>query len=309
MDKSKFNRTLIELSQHITSDLLENMKYMCQDVVLPAKMERVKTALNLFQALEECGKISINDTQYLMDLLEAEGKSKLVEKLRPFNNGVAIDMSQGSLMSYTDVTQARNEFPNVSEAQLNVYRQVLRQISNSLRANELQELCYCCEEAEAAGVQHKANLTGIALFNFLEQRRLIFPDNLEYLRERLYTIRRMDLQNLVDLYTRSYLGGQPSPLIRQDPVHQQQHMHGYQPPAYNPSFHPGITYSRITMLVIFCFGLKCWVGYNILKTNAHKKPMYTFGEYCSQNQFQSHKVIECKTISDYQLTNKFNNCL
>ena len=145
-------------------------------------------------------------------------------------------------MSYTDVTQTNTEFPNVSEARLNVYRQVLRQISNSLKVNELQELCISCEEARAAGVQHRVNLTGITLFNFLEQEHLISPDNLEYLREPLYVIGRMDLQHWIDQYTRSYLGGQPTPLIRQAPVHQ--------PPAYNPTFHPGIMYSRI--LSYFC---------------------------------------------------------
>lgn len=241
MDNSKFHRTLIELSQHITSDVLENLKYMCQDVVFPSKMEKVITPLDLFRALEECGKISCNDTQYLIELLEAEGKSSLVKKLVPFNHGLPDirGMFQGSLTSYTDVTQTRTEFPNVSEAQLNVYRQVLRQISNLLKANELHNLCYCCEEAEAAGLRHKANLTGITLFNFLEEKGLISPDNLEYLSERLYLIGRMDLQNLVERYTRSYLGGQPTPLIRQAPEHHQQHIYGHQLPPYNPSFHQG----------------------------------------------------------------------
>ena len=219
---------------------------MCQDVILPFRMEKVKSPRDLFQALEECGKISCNDTQYLIDLLEAEGKSSLANILTPFNHGSSTNMFQESFMSYTNVTkhqqQARPEFRDVSEARLNVYRQVLRQISNLLTADEVQSLCYCCVEAEAAGVKHKANLTGITLFNFLEQKSLISPDNLDYLRELLNTIGRMDLQNLIEQYTRSYLGREPTPLIKQDVVHQQQHMPAFNPsipPSYNPSFHPG----------------------------------------------------------------------
>ena len=234
-----FHRTMIELAKYITSDVLDNLKYLCQDVVLPSRMERVRKPLDLFQALEECGKISVNDTQYLIDLLEAEGKSTLARKLAPFNRGSTTDMFQESLSSYTDIQQqqqTRNEFPNVPEARLNVYRQVLRQISNSLRADELQNLCYISEEARTAGILHRANLNGIALFNFLESKLLISPDNLEYLRERLCTINRLDLRHLVEQYTRSYLGGYPEPSSSwQAPVVEQRYDHQ---PAFNPHY-PG----------------------------------------------------------------------
>ena len=247
----RFHRTLIEVSRHITSDILDNLKYMCQDVVVPTRMEKVRTARDLFQALEECGKISINNTQYLIDLLEAEGKSHLITKLAPFNHGSVTDVFQETLSSYVDVQQPhqpRVEFPNVPEAQLNVYRQVLRQISNSLRGDDLQSLCYSSQEASMAGIQHRANVNGITLFNFLEKKLLISPDNLEYLRELLYTIGRMDLQNLIEQYTRSYLGGHPIPLSGQAPVVQQQQYGYQQPPAYNPTYHPGNINNTISIL-------------------------------------------------------------
>lgn len=234
----RFRRTLIELSKYITSDVLENLKYMCKDVVLSYKMERVKSPLDLFLALEECGKISINDTQYLIDLLEAEGKPNLVAKLTPFNHGVVTGVFPESLSSYDNIPlqqQTAFEFRNVPETQLNVYRQLLRQISNSLRANDLQNLCYSSPEAEMAGIQHRANLSGTTLFNFFETRFLIAPNNLDYLGRLLNVIGRLDLQNLIDHYTRSFLGGHPSPLSGQAAQFvQQQYDHHY--PANYPSY-------------------------------------------------------------------------
>ena len=243
-----YRLTLMEISKHITSDVLDSLKYMCQDVVVPARMERVKNARDLFQALEECGKISKNSTQYLIDLLEAEGKPHLAQRLMPFNNhgNVVMEMSRESPSSYVDVRQqeqTRMQFPNVPEQRLNVYRQLLRQISNSLQLNDLQSLCFISQEAEMAGMQHRRDFNGITLFNFLENKLLISPDNLEYLGDQLYRIGRLDLHNLVEQYTRSYLNGYPLPLNRRLPVvqqqQQQQQQQYYQPPAYNPHYHQG----------------------------------------------------------------------
>lgn len=242
----KFHLTLIEVSKYITSDVLDDMKYLCQDVVVPARMEKVKSSLDLFRALEECGKISITNTQYLIDLLEAEGKSNLVEKLVPFNHTAVTDVLQESSSPYNDVQQqqqTRTEFQNVPEAQLNVYRQLLRHISNSLRVDDVRNLCYSSQEAEMAGIQHRANVNGTTLFDFLEKKLLISPNNLDYLRERLYTIGRMDLQNLIEQYTRTYLGGYLVPLSGQAPLvqqHVQQPQYDYERPPYNPSYHPGM---------------------------------------------------------------------
>ena len=240
--------TLLELAKYITSDVLDNLKYLCQDVVLPSRMEKVKTARDLFQALEECGKISVNNTQYLIDLLEAEGKSSLARKLAPFNHGSATNMFQESLSSYIDVQQQqrRTEFPNVPEARLNVYRQVLRQISNSLSTEELHNLCYISEEAMTAGMLHRANLNGVAVFNFLESRLLISPDNLEYLREKLYRIHRLDLHHLIEQYIRSYLGGYPKPLSGQQAPVVAEQRYDRQLPHY-----PGNNSTTILLLTLF----------------------------------------------------------
>ena len=242
MDNNKtFNQTLVDLGKCITTDTLEDLKYLCKDVVLPARMERVKRPLDLFQALEECGKISATNTQYLIELLEGEGNQKLAVKLAPFNRGIPTDhdMVQEALSSYNDVQyqqqqQTRVEFPNVPETQLNVYRQVLRQISNSLRADDLQNMCYTSEEAVRSGLRSWTNLSGKTMLNFFEGKGLISPDNLDYLKKLLFDNGRMDLHNLIEQYSRIYLGRYSKPLNPWPPPVTEQQRHYHQPPPYNP---------------------------------------------------------------------------
>ena len=61
---SDFHRTLNDISKHIDSN---NMKYMCQGVVMPAEMEEIKCPLNLLRELEECSKIYDGNIQSTSD--------------------------------------------------------------------------------------------------------------------------------------------------------------------------------------------------------------------------------------------------
>ena len=76
-----FHQTLHVLSSRISTDTLDGLKYMCQDVLSEAQMNHVKTALDLFKALEENGTISAVNTEYLVNLLMDERKPELVKLL------------------------------------------------------------------------------------------------------------------------------------------------------------------------------------------------------------------------------------
>ena len=83
MDKEvNFYQTLRELSKHIlSSNTLDALKYQCQDILSLSKVNSIISPAQLFQALEECGKLSVNNTQYLADRLAAIGKPEFVEIL------------------------------------------------------------------------------------------------------------------------------------------------------------------------------------------------------------------------------------
>jgi len=209
---NEFRKTLSQLSKHIDSDTLADLKYLSQDVIGAAKMEKVNSPLDFFQALEQCGKISVNDASYLADLLESENKPYLAEKLAPFMGGHSTNtIFQESLLSLNQpqhLKQSTNFF-DVSDSQLSTYRVLLNRISNSLELRQVRTICYLSKEAEYAGVIHRANLSGSMLFNFFEQQVLISPKNLQYLQDMLQNVGRLDLCQWIDQYTMTFMHGQP----------------------------------------------------------------------------------------------------
>lgn len=97
-----FHQKLRELSRQISSDTLDSLKYLCQDSLSEAKLNSVKTPLELFTALEEQGKISANNTEYLVELLRAEGKPELERILVHGSLNVICEESNSS---YSNTTQ------------------------------------------------------------------------------------------------------------------------------------------------------------------------------------------------------------
>ena len=108
---SNFYRVLNEVSKYIDTDTLNSMKYMCGNVVVPAKMEKVTTALDLLKELEGCGKIRDGDVQFLIDLLVSEKKPILVEKLVQFNYSANESLLDQESLSLRSVWQQSQQQP------------------------------------------------------------------------------------------------------------------------------------------------------------------------------------------------------
>ena len=97
-----YHQNLHELSSRISADTLDSLKYLCQDALSEAKLDSVKTPLDLFTALEEQGKISANNTEYLVELLRAEGKPELEKVLVHGSLNVICEESSST---YSNITQ------------------------------------------------------------------------------------------------------------------------------------------------------------------------------------------------------------
>ena len=97
MSRFSFHWVLSDISKQINSDTLDRMKYKCRGVLSAMQMDKIKTSLDLLKELEECGKISDGDVAFLIQLLESEGKSKLVPTLLLYNYNVANETMQESL--------------------------------------------------------------------------------------------------------------------------------------------------------------------------------------------------------------------
>ena len=201
-----FRHTLMKVSKHIDSEMLTHLKFVCLDVVPAAEMEKVNNALDFFQALEKCCKISAENSDYLFSLLEKVGGTNLAKRLTPFCSYAANEKNQdfSSLSSCAGFELKVDE--DLETIKFTWYRQLLGKISNSLTRENVDNLCLLSQEIKLAGT----NIDGSVFINSLEQMKLISPINLEYLRERLCKIGRGDLQLLIDQYVIHCLNGQPT---------------------------------------------------------------------------------------------------
>jgi len=109
----------------------------------------------------------------------------------------------------------------------NSYRYFLKRIVKSLSPKEVNDLCYISQEAYSAGLQNKTTFSGTILFKFFEQRMLITPDNLDFLRNCLQSINRLDLCKQIDDYTITCLNEPPlsygEPLTQLHPPFEEPH--------------------------------------------------------------------------------------
>jgi len=87
------------------------------------------------------------------------------------------------------------------------YRHLLKRVIKSLSTDDVEDLCFISTEANSSGIRNKANFNGIVLFKFFEQRMLITAENLEYLRNHLKNICRIDLCRLIDEYVNTHVSG------------------------------------------------------------------------------------------------------
>lgn len=206
------------ISKHMSSEVLTSLKFMCQDVVPAGDMEKIKNVLDFFQVLEKHGKICAENSDYLFKILEDVGATKLAKKLGPFCSN---DTYQ-ELSSFSSYAGSVIEEFNISEVKLKCYRQLLNKISCSLTRDNVHNLCLFSQEAELAGAH---DIDGLAFISVLEKRKLISPNNLEYLRERLHEIGRADLQNLISQYTMHFVNGQSLDTLASTGVHHQEKVH------------------------------------------------------------------------------------
>jgi len=83
----QFRYKLKCLSDQLTSSDLESLKTLCSGDV---NAEDITSAIKLWKSLQDCGKLNINNLDYLMLLLTSIGKQHLFESIfSPTSNGMS----------------------------------------------------------------------------------------------------------------------------------------------------------------------------------------------------------------------------
>lgn len=84
MSSPRFNGVLLDISNQLSQDQLEQLKFLMQDVIGKRERETVRSGLQLFQLLTQRGRLSAGYTDYLAPLLRDVHRPDLAEKLTSF---------------------------------------------------------------------------------------------------------------------------------------------------------------------------------------------------------------------------------
>ena len=181
-ERMKFRRCLIKIANRLTNQDFEYLKFVCDDSVPVARMERVRSALDLFQALEERGKMALYDLGYLSNILGSVNRANLLDELT--NEGIDVPVPEG--------TGARPDF---------LFRVCLLRIAQGLSSEDVNSLRFLWSDAYL-GISADKVYSATQLFQLLERRRFLTCDDPRKLYDELHEIGRSDLCHHINNYLR-----------------------------------------------------------------------------------------------------------
>lgn len=82
-----FKALLLEISNQLSKDQLDKLKYLCQDEIGKRQTEKIDNGISLFTTLTERGKLGADNTELLGQLLSEIRREDLLQKLNAFVNG------------------------------------------------------------------------------------------------------------------------------------------------------------------------------------------------------------------------------
>nr|XP_020469385.1 FAS-associated death domain protein [Monopterus albus] len=86
MSSLALNAVLLEISKQLADEQLDNLKFLCGNMIGKRELEKVKNGTKLFQLLMERNKLGADTTEYLSELLEKIGRDDLSDKLKNFQS-------------------------------------------------------------------------------------------------------------------------------------------------------------------------------------------------------------------------------
>ncbi|ESO93559.1 hypothetical protein LOTGIDRAFT_53303, partial [Lottia gigantea] len=175
-----YRQKLVQLDSELDSDNVKCLKYLCFDVIPASKLEKITQGTDLFELLEQKGFLGNGNYFFLAECLSKIGRRDLSE--------VALDHNQLITTLFEFV----------------LFRSLWFDISEDLDA---EEVCKCLyyygdvPKSKRGGIK-----SGIDFLNFLEKKKKIGPDNMDYLLDVLKTIERNDLVQMIQKYTERISG-------------------------------------------------------------------------------------------------------
>lgn len=191
MEGMKFRKSLLGISNQLSRQDLELLKFLCENDVPRARMERVMSGTDLFNALEERGKLSVKNLGFLVEALKSIGRMKLVETyLR--NEGFVITPSSLAF------TGAGPGAPVSNQTLQYLFRECLVKVAQGLVSTEVNSLVYVYQPK--LQVSPDTVFSATQLFTLLQQRQIVTTKDMRLLYDGLCQVHRYDLAALVNEY-------------------------------------------------------------------------------------------------------------
>ena len=194
---STFRSSIRKLTEHLTSEDVQSMRFLCESAIPTGRLEKTHDALTLFQALEEHGKLSANNLYFLNSLLEGIGKAHL---MRLLTEEVQSLPSSRAVPVHTEPLD---------------YRGILNHVATKLTERDIREMLYLFQDLNAPRMHETLGNDAREFVLHLERRQIIAPDNLNKLKWGLNEVGRVDLAQFIaecDIYPsfepRTFLGHQ-----------------------------------------------------------------------------------------------------
>ena len=194
MDLFTFRKHLYWISNQLSSQEVENLKFMCNDLVPRRQLERLRSGFDLFCVLEGKDLISTNNVALLEEILETVGKDHLVRKLL---NGQAIAEVGPSNVEPSAESEAHYNSTNLKTA----FKFMLVKVGDELMEQNVRDIALFFQDPKSLSLQDIEHLRSASrLFQKLEDQGIIGPTKLEKLRATLDVIGRKDVCKIVDDY-------------------------------------------------------------------------------------------------------------
>lgn len=181
-DMGKFRKALLRISNELRKKDFEYIKFLCEDDVPKSKMEHIISGIDLFNALEERGKISEKNLGLLVKILATIPRYDLIQFLR--EEGFVIP---------TQVTS-----PMTHNSQMFLFRECLVKIADRLHLENVDALIFILQQE--LQVSRDTLSSTMELFKLMMQRQIITATNLKELHHALWALDRYDLVRLIHDY-------------------------------------------------------------------------------------------------------------
>lgn len=86
MSSIQWNAVLLEVSNKLSDEQLNQLKFLCRDTIGKRELEKIDTGIKLFTILLERGKLGADNKDYLCQLLSKIQRQDLFETINGFRS-------------------------------------------------------------------------------------------------------------------------------------------------------------------------------------------------------------------------------